>query len=187
MSNMPPSLSRLLYRFDCPAPHLLGEYQLDLLEPPQRVELARHVSSCEECTAELQTLRTFLASDPPLSVSFAEQARRVIASLLSPRPGLAGGLAGLRGTPDTATRQYQADDVTVTLDSGGAGSLVGLVTAETGLSGAAVRLLAHNQAVATATLDALGNFEIEGVPSGAYTLELELPQRTIVIEQLPID
>ena len=33
-------LRRILYRFDCPAPLAIGEYAMDLLEEPERAEIA---------------------------------------------------------------------------------------------------------------------------------------------------
>ena len=54
-------LRRSLYRFDCPDAHTLGEYELDVLDADQRLRIATHVVDCEECRAELHTLREFLA------------------------------------------------------------------------------------------------------------------------------
>ena len=54
MNDMPDAFSatndcpalpwRLLYRFDCPEPQVLGEYQLDVLDAEQRLGVARHAA-----------------------------------------------------------------------------------------------------------------------------------------------
>ena len=178
MTDMETSLSHLLYRFDCPDAHTLGEYALDVLGTEERVSIASHAAGCEECAAELSTLRTFLATDPPLAETTLDRVRRVIATLLMPSPGLA--LGTLRGASDTATRQYEAEDVTVSVARGvERGSLIGLVA---GGVGRMARLEAH-----TAEIDDLGNFEFEELSPGTYTLELELEDRVIVVQKLQID
>jgi hypothetical protein len=184
------AVRRSLYRFDCPDAHMLGEYQLDLLAPEARTSVAAHAVQCEPCTAELQTLRAFLAMPTAIPQSIAERTRRVVAALFKPAPGLAYG--GLRGTADTDTRLYRAEDVTVSLSSGDQPhSLLGLVidpnAAEGVLEGRAVRFVPADGAVLATTLDDLGNFELDEVPSGTYVLELDLVGRLIAIEELRLD
>src|SRR5690349_7941748 len=84
-------LRRALYRFDCPDALTLGEYQADLLGPVQRRDVAAHLVDCDECRAELQTLGAFLAQPEPSNVAqpILERARRIVASLFTPGPGLA--------------------------------------------------------------------------------------------------
>jgi hypothetical protein len=178
MTDMETSLSRLLYRFDCPDSHTLGEYALDVLGTEERVSVASHAAGCDECMAELNTLRTFLATDPPLPETTLDRVRRVIATLLTPSPGLA--LGALRGPADTATRQYEAEDVTISVGRGlERGSLIGLVT---GAVGQTARIESQ-----TSEIDTLGNFEFEGLQPGTYTLELDLKDRVVVVENLQID
>ena len=100
-NDEPPTLGRLLFRFDCPAPQVLGEYQLDVLDAEERLRVAQHAAECEECTAELTELRAFLAVDPPVPETFFERARRVLATLSTPAPELV--LHSLRGADDAAT------------------------------------------------------------------------------------
>jgi hypothetical protein len=184
------TVRRALYRFDCPDAHTLGEYQLDLIAPEARMSVAAHAVQCEACTAELQTLRAFLAMPTAVPESIAERSRRVVAALFKPAPGLAYG--GLRGAADTSTRLYRAEDVTVSLSSGDQPrSLLGLVIAPSAaqgvLDGCSVRLVPADGAVRTTTLDEVGNFELDEVPSGTYVLELDLIGRLIAIEQLRVD
>lgn len=179
-------LRRVLYRFDCPDGHTLGEYQLDLLEPEQRARVAAHVAECDECHAELQTLRSFLAEPISVGEPLGSRARRIVASLfVVPRADLAYG--GLRGSADTATRIFAAGDVTVTLGAGDArGSLFGLVVGPGVQEGGQIDLIPSQGSPLVSTLDDLGNFEFVGVAAGRYALEIDLADATVVIEELQV-
>ena len=59
------TLRHSLYRFDCPAAHTLGEYALDLVDPVERTTIAAHATECHACTAELESLRAYLAAPTP--------------------------------------------------------------------------------------------------------------------------
>jgi hypothetical protein len=177
-----------LYRFDCPDAHTLGEYQLDLLEPGHRTQVAAHVAECDECRSELQTLRSFLAEPVTPPESLASRARRIVATLFTPRAGLAYG--GLRGSADTSTRVFAAGDVTVTIGTADTrSSLYGLVVGTQLQQGATVsiKLVPREGAPKISALDDLGNFDFVDVAPGSYTLEVELPDGTIVIEELRVD
>jgi hypothetical protein len=184
------ALTRTLYRFDCPPAHSLGEYQLDLLDPEPRRQVAAHLVDCDACQLEMQTLRGYLAMPSPMPDSLVQRARRVVATLFRPAPGLA--YSGLRGTSAETTRVYQVDDVTLTVGPGQSrGSLVGLVLTAGGelqaLEGHTVRLVSIERDALTSALDDLGNFEFDDVPAGIYALELDLPDALIVVEELRVD
>src|SRR5258708_22174826 len=186
-AQMQGSLRRSLFRFDCPDAHTLGEYQLDLLEPEHRRRIAAHALDCDPCTLELQTLRSYLAMPTSIAESPFEHAKRLIATLFQPAPGLAYG--GLRGTSEATTRVFQVEDVTVTVGPGqGSGSLVGLVliagTEPQALDGRTVRLMPTDGAALSSSMDDLGNFEFEGVSAGPYALEIALPGAQVVVEEL---
>jgi hypothetical protein len=183
-------LRRRLYRFDCPSPHTLGEYQLDLVDAVLRTTIATHATECDECQAELQTLRAYLAAPTPMPESVVDRVRRVVASLFTPSPGLAYG--ALRGTAQATTRVFEAGDVTVTVGEGQApGTLIGLVVLNAAspeaLTGCEVRLVAPGGSPISAVLDDLGNFEFADVAAGTYLLEVELADSLIVIEALRVD
>ena len=180
-------LRRVLYRFDCPDAHALGEYQLDLLEPEQRTQVAAHAAECDECRADLQTLRSYLAEPIPFPQPLLVRARnKIVATLFAPNAGLAYG--GLRGTADTSTRTFVAGDITVTVGSGETrDSVFGLVVAPDVQEGASVRLLPREGAPSISSVDDLGNFEFVGVTAGSYALEIDLADGTIVIEELRVD
>jgi hypothetical protein len=183
-------LRQSLYRFDCPDAHTLGEYHLDLLEPEQRLRVAGHAVECEACGVELQMLRSYLAMPTSIAESPLQVARRLVATLFRPAPGLAYG--GLRGTADITTRVFQVEDVTLTIGPGHRpGTLVGLVVAAgiqpPALDGREVRLLPADQAALSSPMDDLGNFEFEHVPAGTYALEINLPDALVVVEELHFD
>ena len=56
-------LQERLYRFECPSPQLLGEYDLGLLAPAERTRIVAHVVACPRCAAELRMFGGFLAED----------------------------------------------------------------------------------------------------------------------------
>jgi hypothetical protein len=183
-------LRRSLYRFDCPDAQTLGDYELDMLDPVARTSIAAHAVGCEECTSELGELRRFLARPTTMSEPVLPRARRIVATLFTPRPGLAFG--GLRGSSDPTTRVYEAGEVTITLGAGStSGALLGLVVAgdtpSTALEGHAVRLVNPAGTPAATQLDDLGNFEFEHVASGIYSVEVDLPDGLIVVEDVRVE
>jgi hypothetical protein len=182
-------LVRSLYRFDCPDAHSLGEYQLELLEPAQRVRIAAHAAECDECRAELQMLRSFLVEPISVPETLAGRARRIVASLFA--GPLEPAYGGLRGTSDQSTRVYEAGDVSVTIGPGQtSGSLVGLVLAtgaSADLEGCEVRLIPPGGASIATSLDDLGNFEFFDLASGLYAVEIDLPDGVVVVEELRVD
>jgi hypothetical protein len=183
-------LHRILYRFDCPDAQTLGDYQLDMLDTGERTRVAAHAVDCDECRDDLRTLRQFLAlptalADPPLA-----RARRFVATLFAPTPGLAYG--SLRAAADGSTRVFETHDVTISIGRGQrSGTLLGLVVAvdepPESLEGHEVRLLSETGTSLTTQLDDLGNFEFGFVEAGSYTLEVDLGDGVLVIEELQID
>jgi hypothetical protein len=183
-------LHRSLYRFDCPPPHTLGEYELDLLPPAGRGQVAAHVVDCVECRGELTTLRSFLSQPIDMPESVLGRAKRLVATLMAPVPRLAYG--GLRGKAEPSVRVYEIEDVTITVGAGdGSGSLIGLVMVTSSppeqLVGREVRLVPATGSPLVAELDDIGNFEFSSAASGEYVLELDLPDSLIVIEALRVD
>ncbi|MDQ6674134.1 MAG: hypothetical protein M3069_25910 [Chloroflexota bacterium] len=183
-------LRKSLYRFDCPSAHTLGEYQLDLLDVAEHTSVAAHATRCEDCRAELQMLRTFMAAPIPVPLSVGERLRRVVASSFTPGPGVAYG--GVRGAGQTSTRVFQAGDVTLSVGAGlTRGTLIGLAVVAAAppeaLAGREARLVSGAGASTSALLDDLGNFEFDDIPVGSYVLEVELADRVIVVEELHVD
>ncbi|TMD53637.1 MAG: hypothetical protein E6I93_08185 [Chloroflexi bacterium] len=121
-------------------------------------------------------------------------ARRIIAALQPQQPRWA-----YQRNPTSSVawpRRYTAEDfsISVQLERGtsrnDALQLIGFVnrkgTALEALQGIPVLLSSQTSAVYTQNIDELGNFVFSSISPATYTLELQLPDSTIVIEQLPI-
>jgi anti-sigma factor RsiW len=190
------SLTKHLYRFDCPSPNALGDYELGMLQAEARTAIGSHVVACPRCADELAQLRAYLHFDTAPPLGMVERVRRVIATLLSPPATPA--LAGLRGAGDSPVQTYDADGITITLGPGSAArprpghtSLSGLlfgepVTAPDAIAGAAVTLVDESDQPHTTTLDDLGNFTFDDLAAGTYRLEVTLGDRVVVVEGLAL-
>ncbi len=214
------SLTRKLYRRDCPPNQELGEYQLGLLSAERAMAVKMHLRSCMLCSVEIATLSQFLANDPmlvervfvhpslsnnhvphavkPLRSHLRDvssgQIRRIIATFLPPQPRFAyqRDIASTEAWP----RSYSAEDfnISIQLDRGTSRrdslQLIGLVTRKgsslESLQGIPVVLSSQANAVYKQNIDELGNFVFSSIAPASYTLELQLPDSTIVIEQLPV-
>ncbi len=122
------------------------------------------------------------------------QIRRIIASLLPPQPRFAyqRNLVGSGVWP----RRYTAEDfsISIQIERGtsrrDALQLIGFVTRKgsslEALQGIPVVLSSPVSAAHTQSIDELGNFIFSSISPATYTLELQLPESTIVIEQLPV-
>ena len=214
------SLTRKLYRWDCPANQELGDYHLGLLNSERTMAVKLHLSSCILCSAEIATLSQFLANDPVLvervsvqpslsnnhviravkpvvshlRVVSSGQIRRIIATFLPPQPRLAfqREVASTEAWP----RSYSAEDfnISIQLDRGASRrdslQLIGFVTHRgsslESLQGIPVVLTSQKHTVYKQNIDELGNFVFSSISPASYTLELQLPDCTIVIEQLPV-
>ena len=176
-----------LFRADCPSPLELGEYHLGLAAPDRRTVIRRHLTECRHCLGEMAQLESYLEQlAPSLETSPLAQVKVLIGRLLgagdaggrdrSRLPGLTPALAGLRGD-QAGPRVYQAEGIQVTVDAQPdpqrPDSLVilGLVTgADT--DGWQAQVKRAGQPVASAAVDALGNFYIAGLAAGQYDLAL---------------
>jgi hypothetical protein len=122
------------------------------------------------------------------------QTRRVIAVLLPPQPRFASQREVV--STEVWPRSYSAEDfnISIQLERGASRrdplQLFGFVTrkgtALESLQGIPVILSSETNAVYKQNIDELGNFVFSSLSPATYTLELLLPDSTIVIEQLPI-
>ncbi len=122
----------------------------------------------------------------------SQQVRRIIATLIPQQPRL----AYQRTTTSLVTwpRRYAAEDLTISIQvervngRNDALQLIGFVTRKgatlEALEGAQVQLLSSGGQTYMQQIDDLGNFVFSPVAPGTYTLELQLAESTIVIEQL---
>jgi hypothetical protein len=215
------SLTRKLYRWDCPPNQVLGEYQLGMLSSERAAAVKLHLSSCVLCAVEIATLSQFLVNEPvlvervsvkpfslnnnhtpkeakPLAGRLRDvsdmQIRRVIAVFLPPQPRFA--IQREVASTEVWPRNYSAEDfsISIQLERGASHrdslQLIGFVkrkgTPLQGLQGIPVVLFSQTNDVYKQQIDELGNFVFSSISPATYTLELQLPDSTIVIQQLPI-
>jgi hypothetical protein len=122
------------------------------------------------------------------------QIRRIIASFLPPQPRLAYQREVV--STEVWPRSYSAEDfnISIQLDWGAnrrdSLQLIGFVTRKgsslESLQGIPVVLSSQTNIVYKQSIDELGNFVFSSITPASYTLELQLPDCTIVIEQLPV-
>ncbi|HVB72193.1 MAG TPA: hypothetical protein VNE38_01435 [Ktedonobacteraceae bacterium] len=121
--------------------------------------------------------------------------RRIAAVLQPQQPRLAyqrqvtnAGIWPRRYTVEDFSISMQLERVTERND---ALQLIGLVTRKgttlEALQGIPVSLLSQTSPVYMQTVDDTGNFVFSPISPATYSLELQLPDTTIVIEQLPVD
>ncbi len=127
------------------------------------------------------------------------QGRRLVATFVPPQPRLALQRNVANAKPDAALwpRRYTVEDFSISmqLEQGTNRSdvlqLIGLVTRKgaslEAFQGVPVSLLSPGNSVDTQHVDELGNFIFSSIAPATYSLELHLPDTTIVIEQLPVD
>nr|BBH92458.1 hypothetical protein KTA_06570 [Thermogemmatispora argillosa] len=143
-----------------------------------------------------------LAAARPGRASLGEQmasgARRIVATLLAPQPRLAyqRDLAPTEQAEALWPRRYSAEDFSISLHVEHGSShqdgleLIGFVTrkgtALEALQGTPVRLTAASGAVRSGKIDELGNFLFSALAPETYTLELQFPEGTVVIESLQL-
>jgi anti-sigma factor RsiW len=119
--------------------------------------------------------------------------RRVIATLVPPSPRL----AFQRGAANEVwPRRYSAEDLNISIqvepgtNRRDSLQLIGFVTRSgstlEALKGIPVLLSSPTNTVYTQNVDELGNFVFTSIAPATYTLELRLPESTIVIDALPV-
>ena len=121
--------------------------------------------------------------------------RRIAATLVPPAPRLAfqrGESAQNAEWP----RRYTAEDISISVqvDRGtsrrDALQLIGFVTrkdvALESLQGVPVQLVSQADTQYRQNIDELGNFVFSSIVPATYTLELQFPESTIVIDELPV-
>ena len=126
--------------------------------------------------------------------------RRIVATLLPPQPRFAYQREILQAT--LWPRSYTAEDLSISIQVERGTSrrdtlqLIGLVTRKGEalgvLQGTPVLLSAQDVGISFAgtqymqSIDELGNFIFSSIAPATYTLELQFPESTVVIDQLPV-
>ncbi len=187
----------------CPSSQKLGEFALDLLVAVERNQVTNHLANCPYCPAELTALSGWVLADDPLlgkvAVAPLSGLRRIIAILLNQAgttPGYA--LAGVRGDSEKLPRNYQAEEVSVTLTIQTVAPrsrdllVMGLVQRDNypmdATAGAQVRLSEGGHILATEIIDELGNFVFEQITAPEhFDLEITLDDKIVMVPNLALN
>lgn len=191
-------LRRTLYRFNCPTTDTLRDYYWGYLPANEYQQVASHLKTCPHCAAELDYLAEFVATESahPLSVLLArarqaaEQARLIVARLLSPAPRLVPVLRG----EIREVLLFDAEGINLTLsleqEETGGYTIFGqvLLSEKAVLSQGYVRLSAYREDMdhIQSPLDTNGGFALTNLNPGIYHLTICLPQQRIVVPMLAI-
>lgn len=188
-------LRKRLYRMFCPTSEELAAFHQGMLEHSQYTTISKHIADCPHCSRELRLLTEALGVPPPPRSPPAPMPRRIVARLIGPQPLVPIAAYGaLRGSPGGAQYAYQAENMQLMLDIERAANrpgrllLLGLLLLDDslpqGLRNATVNLLRGETIVGNSRLDDLGNFTIDNLAPGQYSLSLRLHDREIVVESL---
>jgi len=191
--EMEHSLRTRLYRWDCPSPQQLADYQLRRADADQVQAIELHLAGCVRCTEELTDLQQFLATDVSLEAPPAAPMPPKSApwGALFARPQPQRPAVALRGA-GPGPLMAVVGDTTIFIDVQPAGGQVALQgqlvdTEQDRWVGALVEVRQSGALVATAEVDDLGGFACAAVPEGASELRLT-PQtgRMIVLTDLDL-
>ncbi len=188
-------LRKRLYRMFCPTSEELAAFHQGMLDHTQCTTISKHIIDCPHCSRELRLLNEALGVPPPPRSPPAHFLRRIVARLIAPQPLVPIAAYGaLRGSPSGAQYAYQADNMQLMLDIERAANrpgrllLLGLLLLDDilphGLQNATVNLLRGETIVGNSRLDDLGNFTIDNLAPGQYSLSLRLHDREIIVESL---
>ena len=179
------NLTRVLYRFDCPASEILGEFHLGRLTGNEKLSIAAHVRFCPHCRDELAMFdqsehETLLAR---IRKGLPGVTRLIEAALL---PVLNRPEAGVRGGP-TQRYAFKADQLDILVSfqatSPGAlsGTLLGTVMQVENWAGCSVWLFGEDEIVCDSRIDEQGIFIFEHVALGVYDLIIYMGETAVLL------
>jgi hypothetical protein len=182
------SLMIQLRRTDTPSSLELGEYVLGMTSDARKREIESFLHESERGRADVAQLRAYLESlKGDVEYTPLERVQVLVAELvrgLGPAagPAFAPALAGIRGgAVDDGTRLYRAGDVSIALDvmeTGSSRTVLGLVSGAEP-EGLEVELWQGDALAKVVPVDEVGNFSLENVARGQYTLALTAPELEI--------
>ena len=196
-------LTSRFFRIDCPSSMDVGEYQLGLLPGAQALAIEKHLAECTFCASERALLAGFLAETSPTPktnpLAPVKETMRILVARLTTsfsggllgQPGLAPAMAGLRGGED-GPLMYEAEEVQVmaeVLDDTahpGRKSILGLLTGIYQAHGFRAYLWQAATHRATVIVNDLGNFTIDNLTPGDYSLVLSGPDMEIHLDFVPV-
>lgn len=197
-----------LYRSECPSGMDLSLYCADLLPAEDRTRVAGHLLDCPLCAMEAADTRKFYADVcSPLAPVLPSPLRRLFAQRVLGRPALA--LRGA-GTPPEWPCQFRAEPLHLSLHLSrtrkGAHSLIGIVQSVDSAIFAddfgGGKVLLYDVSTSPAVegehhlpspeveplqgvdVDDLGNFVLNNVPAGTYSLVVHVAEFELIVEDL---
>jgi hypothetical protein len=186
-------LRQRLYRILCPSSDDLLAYRQGWLDERRTLELRKHLRDCPHCGSELRLLDEAAGAPPwppPLN-----RLRRLIAMALPAQQQPLAVYGGLRGAYG-GQYAYRAEHLELTLDVQRVANrpervvLVGMLFDEDAPPGemqrATASLLEGDYVVSSTALDELGNFVLDDIAPGDYSLSLRLPELEVVVEALSL-
>jgi hypothetical protein len=187
-------LRQRLYRILCPSSDDLLAYRQGWLDERRRLDLRDHLRDCPHCGRELRLLDEAAGAPPwPPPIN---NLRRLIATVVPPQRQHLAVYGGLRSGGHGAQYAYRAEHLELTLDVQRVAGrpervvLVGMLFDEDAPPGemqrATASLLEGDYVVSSAVLDELGNFVIDDIAPGDYSLSLRLPELEVVVEALTL-
>ena len=183
------ALLALMYRASCPAPEVLGQYQLDLLPPNERLRIAAHVRTCPHCIRELDELEQEEDSLTHMVLHAIRGAVRVVEGALVVPPRLRP--AGVRGV-EAGQRAFRGAGLDVlvgfqpTVSGKGKGTLVGAVVQAEAVSDGRAWLFQEGEKPRSSPVDDLGTFTFEEIAPGEYDLALEVGEEALLLREVGV-
>lgn len=183
------ALHTRFFRWDCPALQQLSQYHWAMINQDEDRAIRRHLELCVLCAADLEELRSFLASDrvaapvpmPRVSTPPRSRLGEVLAHLLPRAPALT-----LRGGP-LRLIEAEVDGIRIALDPQPAGAdrvtLIGMLAADDQdqWTGALVELRQAGALVMLTTIDDLGGFQCGLFPTGPTELRITPEHGAVVV------
>ena len=191
-------LRKQLYRVLCPSSDQLLALLHGWLDSSQTMQIQSHVNSCPLCAADMRLLIDAASVPAAAPAGPLNRLRRVVAELITPRAPspLTAAYGVMRGSSSGGQYAYRAENIQLMLDVERAAAypgrliLLGLLLPDDSIGdrlNSATASLLHNDTIITSTLlDELGNFVIEDIAPGDYSLSLRLPDREVVVEALSL-
>lgn len=192
------NLMSALFRVDCPTTELLGEFQLGLLDRLERDPIAEHLKTCPYCTNELEMLEGYLVLvGSEIEPRKSDGIRTIIARLL-PLNGfssnqiqaLTPATLGVRGShKPQAIYEAQGTQLAMSISSNpehrGFMDIFGIITGQSEKY-SDVYIKSGEHIISKGVVDATGQFTLEGIPTGTYSLMLESADLRIQVDDLEV-
>jgi hypothetical protein len=175
----------LLYRASCPTPEVLGQYQMDLLTPAEKLVVAAHMRNCSLCTSELTQ---FQASGDPLINRIMDTIQQAVHILVAVRIDNFQ-TSGVRGESGPQ-RLYRAGGLDILIgfqpDAPGrkTGTLAGSIVQAEEVTGGNAWLFQDDQEPKCSQVDTSGSFVFEHMAPSETNLALSVNDQVIILREV---